>query len=65
MSDSKADAAFDDLLARSGVTLTQADLAKVRELARAMGEAASVVNQPLDPSVPPATELRLFGARRP
>ena len=57
--------AFDDLIARSGVKLPEGDLAKVRDLARAMGEAASVVTRPLDPGVPPATQLRLFGARRP
>ncbi len=65
MSDPKSDAAFDHLIARSGVNLSPADVETVRKLARAMQEAASVVGEALDPSVPPATQLRLFGVRRP
>ncbi len=63
MSDPNASAAFNELIAQSGVNLPDGDLEKIRELARAMREAASVVTVPLDPSVPPATQLRLFGAR--
>ena len=64
MNDTKANAAFDEMIAQAGVNLPDGDLEKIRELARAMREAASVVTVPLDPSVLPATQLRLFGARR-
>lgn len=64
MSDHKVNAAFEELISQSGVKLPDGDLEKIRDLARAMREAASVVTVPLDPSVLPATQLRLFGARR-
>jgi hypothetical protein len=52
-------AAFDYLLARSGVTLSGEDAAKVKELAKAMEEAAALVGEPLSPAVAPSTTLRL------
>jgi hypothetical protein len=41
------------------VTLSGEDAAKVKELAKAMEEAAALVGEPLSPAVAPSTTLRL------
>ena len=61
----KEDAVLREMIAKSGVKLPAGEIETVCELARAMQEAASVVSVPLDPDVPPATQLRLFSVRRP